>query len=569
MKEDQLRISALKNNLQLNPDSLNDSDVITWQEKSSQNKAFDPPSSSEPWSAKTQNVVIPESSTERDSVLLNEDSVFHPQSPSPDVTTPSEIKESTEYIKETTASFEEPIKQLDVDKLYMLPVQEHIEKLKNQENLATESEIGISIVTEAPGKMVEDIAETSSEIPHMPILVAEMDGSSSGVEEFQKELEQEIQKVLDNSQKDEDFSPPSFIQILHDLDRAEAKAVENIPTGEIVPSYVKKYHFQFSMGPETGIQESVDNGKSQEVSKQIPFFIHVFLNVSDSDVSSAENADSFLEGKESVSDPASPFADPGFSRQPRIEDSPLDDEMLKWWVNIPEFQQTKVEGFSDEESQPESMILTGAHENEESGEQSLFDLFFNQPDSSSVIPESNEHEYKPNEVLQAQPENSDTFLAAPVSQSLPDEVDQVDQLMNKIYEQSSVESNHGYLKEVIPEEALANEAELEKQIKDFMKALENVKLSSEDLAINGTKTESHLHQEESVKVEEERVSEEDPESPETDLAWKAEENWFHFQPTWKEETDGHLNDWSKNSEPENFEYEESSKFDSRDYMYDD
>ncbi|XP_033218978.1 uncharacterized protein LOC117174217 [Belonocnema kinseyi] len=552
LKEDQLRKSALKKNFQLNPDSPNDLDFITWQEKSSQNKAFDPPSSSEPWSAKTQNVLIPESFTETDSVLLNEDSVFHSQQSSPYVTIPSEIKESTEYVTETT------------------PVPTHIANLKNQENLNEfESEIGMSIVTEAPRKMVEDIAETSSEIPQMSTLVAEMDGNSSAVEKFQKELEKEIQKVLDKSQKDEDFSPLNLIQILHDLDRAKATAAESVPAEEIVPSYVKKYHFQFSMGPETGIQESVDNEKSQEVSQQIPFFIHVFFNVSDSDVSSAENADSFLQGKQSVSDPGSFFADSGFSRQPTIEDSSLDDESLKWWVNIPEFQQTKVGSFSDEESQRESMILTSAPKNEESGEQSLFNLFFNQSDSPSVIPESNEHEYKSNEVLEAQPESSDTLLTAAVSQILPDEVDLVDQHMKKIDEQSSVEPNHGYVKEAIPEEALVNEAELEKQINDFMKALENIKISNEDRVINGIHTESNLNQEESMKVEEETVSEENQEIPETDISWKDEQKRFHSQPTWKEETDGDLNEWFKNLEAENYEYEESSKFDSRDYMYND
>ena len=555
VRDDNLRINpvgALKNNFKLRPESLSDSDVITLQEKSSQNKAFDPSSSSEPWSAKTQNVEIPESSTERDLVLLNEDSVYHPQSSSPDVTTTTEGKPSTEHVEETRENSEEKNKSFeekklesleeDPDKLLLdlLQVEAAIKDLGIENKMISEPIETPVIVTEAP-KIVEPetekvVEETSSEIPQMPILVSEIDNNSR-IDDLEKELEQEIEKMLDDSQEDNELSLPSFIQILHNLDRTEAKAKEIVSTTEIVPSYVKKYHFQFSVGPETGIQESDHNENSQEMSNQPPFFIHVFFNVSDGDVSSA---DRILKSEESVLDPISSFIDPGFSGESKSEDTSLDEETLKWWVNIPELQETKVGDLSDEDYRMESEA-----ESEESAAKHFLDLFFSQPDSESVIPESDKVEDKSNEDV---------------------EID-------------SMESNDENIKKIFPDELVPQESasvlsegvpsseELQKEMEDFLKALANVKISDEDHEIAGTQTESHLYQKESMAVEEETVSEEIPEITENELDWKNAESLFHSQPTWKEDSDTYLKDLFQNFEPEIDEYDESSNFDSKEYMY--
>ena len=683
--EDHLKlnpISAPQNNLKLNSKTRSELDIIAWQEKSNQDEAFNSPSSSEPWTAKTPITENPDSSTERDLDLLNtEDSVYDSGSSSLHVTTPEQLKisiyenymETTENVREIKTENEMSLKTFDEFPAF---IDSDIKNFPGENESFQDLEHNIDsttpLETESPSenfirnieneekKKIEDTIQTT-ELHPISTLISnleneyvtknlELQKSATGVDNLKNKLKfGEAEDELEKSQEESHI--PNFIQMLHDLDRTDAETEEVIPATEIIPlseENFKKYIFQISLGPETEIKDSHEeyenSQKNSEHRLDLPFFIHVFFNASNiaKNASPSENITNILKrenmGKNDLHTDTETISNDDLEvKTPSMkgEDQNLQQgDTLMWWVNIPQFQDTMVgdvksEGEPSIDDRHENSALT----NEEYSEKNLFDLIFDESHSLHVSESEEVEDTKSPENLQSSSESLDeafvdivsSFLSSkefdnkmlenlnyprrekctinctpeeslsPLAdivesyqsseEAMEDKIkdviealnveievestepvanENVDQMINQLNDLdkelnedidqqiNSIELKHEIPEELIPDEA-AIEEKVRQKLEDLLKILTNTEVLGEDHKFSSTQSEGHLYEEESMTVNQERAH--DVDTPEDELAWKIEEDWFHTQPTWKEEKEEYFNHVPEDTEYLSEDYE--------------
>lgn len=502
-----------------------------------------------------------------ESSQLNPDySIIHLGPPAfPESTTPSGI-ETSEVSKES----EEKSIRKEIGEGIVTKTPENEDK--TADNMEGGEEDSSDKEDHKSGKIMEEEQRKEEDLTAQEILqkiITEAEAEQAPSMSIMKE-NFEILKDLDFYQpmnevqeKEDESGIPEFIKMLHELDRAEAgdKQVSSEigPSGEVIS---KQFHFQITFGRETGIGENSQEFEASQANSEerpaSPVFFHIFFNQSDS-------------GKSTVD----PFSTPILPEMdiaevhPNLIEEPIEvEEPFKWWINLPEDQDTRESGSSSEEkSSAGGDSATSVSDNGVGSlEKNIFEAIFGEPDLQiAVVPESEEAKnVGSTEVFESEPENLDDVITGLVTSFFSNEADEkesVDTSGTKIPKIGVVRLADGvHLQTEMPPRELTAES-AEKVGEEYEKLIKALFEFPDDHKTTGSTDDDPSSKENKISEEETRKGTEDD-------GWKKEEELFHSQPTWKE-NDSEPGEFDYSLNLRNYEYDEGSNVDSTEYNYED